>query len=119
MNMADKGDDHHDLEAMFAAARQRPVDVPNDLMARVLADADRIAAMRRPAPLWQQVRDALGGWPAVGGLVAASVAGVWIGVAPPSALPDPAELFFGTQTSSVSDTLSDGFFDMAAILEES
>lgn len=115
--MAD--DKQDDLEAVFAAARQRPADVSDGLMARVLADADRIAAMRRPAPMWLQIRDALGGWPALGGLAAASAAGVWIGLAPPQALPDPAQLFMGTETSAISDTLSEGFFDVAAILEES
>ena len=79
------------LEEFFAEARAlRPVP-SDDLMARLLADADR----ERPQPLaapvvarggWRNWIAALGGWPAMGGLVAATVTGVWIGAAPPARL---------------------------------
>ena len=36
----------------------------------------------------------LGGWAGLGGLAAASAAGVWIGLAPPEFLPDPAGMVF-------------------------
>lgn len=52
----------------------------------------------RPAPgIWQQIREGLGGWPGLGGLVAASLVGIWFGAAPPSAGIgiDPAALVFG------------------------
>ena len=79
------------LEALFAEARAlRPVP-SEDLMARLMADAER----ERPQPAvvsaaprsgWRDWISALGGWPAMGGLVAATVTGLWIGTAPPAGL---------------------------------
>ncbi|WP_121062085.1 hypothetical protein [Chachezhania antarctica] len=90
-----------ELERMLADLR---LDTgPDDLMARVLADAaaeqPKTAhiiplAVRRRAPrrFAGQLRAQLGGWAGLGGLAAACAAGVWIGFAPPQGLPDPAEL---------------------------
>lgn len=97
------------LEAHFAAARRVDAGMPLALEARMLADAARVQAQQvpvmRPAAetprrgiagaalgLVQQFMRALGGWPALGGLAAASAAGVWIGVSPPDFLPDPVGL---------------------------
>lgn len=91
-----------DLEALFAAARDTRDDMPEGLAARMVADADRIqqdqmapvAPVRSRPGLWDQLQTLLGGWAGMGGLVAASAAGVWIGLAPPEFLPDPAGLVF-------------------------
>jgi len=84
------------LEAHFAAARQATP--PEALLARVLADAEAarpVAGGARsglggrpaaPAGVFSRLRAAVGGWPALAGLAAATLAGLWIGVAAPSAL---------------------------------
>lgn len=78
-----------DLEDIFAAARGTGAEVGDDLMARVLADAARVQPAPVAAPsIWSQIREALGGWPVLGGVAAAGLAGVWIGYAPPSAVSD-------------------------------
>jgi hypothetical protein len=73
------------LDQMLDEVGRSPVPDPSaDLMARVLEDAH--ALMPTPVgrmartPLWQQIVDGLGGWSAVGGLVAAGVAGLAIGL---------------------------------------
>jgi len=82
------------LEAFFAAAR-RTTPAPSDaLLARVMADAlatqdarQQVPARMRPQParpgLLAQLREALGGWPAFGGLAAAGVMGLAIGLTAP------------------------------------
>jgi hypothetical protein len=75
------------------------------LMDRVMSDAlaaqavpqvpaAEVIAPRAPHPLqpafWRNALAALGGWPAMAGLVSASVAGIWIGMNPPSLLSDSA-----------------------------
>ncbi|MFS4582530.1 hypothetical protein [Phaeobacter sp. C3_T13_0] len=57
----------------------------------------------------------LGGWPALGGLATASAAGLWIGLAPPSFLPDPVSLA-GIELSA--DGLPDDSYDLAVVLSE-
>lgn len=102
MVMADT-DKHNDrLDLLFAQAQRDPGQVPPGLTQRILADAEQVQAglagpvkmARRPGP-WRQFLSALGGWPTIGGLVTACAAGVWIGLAPPSFLPDPALLVLG------------------------
>lgn len=103
--MAEADNNNDDLERLFARARQGAGRMPQGLSQRILADADQIQAgfsgvgtgqmpARGRGP-WAQVLTALGGWPAMGGLAAACAAGVWIGLAPPSFLPDPAGLVTG------------------------
>ena len=70
------------LSDMFEEARATPAPVSGDLLARVLSDA---AAANAPTG-WRGLLAVLGGWPTMGGLVAAGVAGLWIGVAPPAAV---------------------------------
>ncbi|SDJ84818.1 hypothetical protein [Aliiruegeria lutimaris] len=92
-----------ELEALFDALRDEPEEPSSDLLARVLADAyeaqDARAAKAMPEPVSSgpqparrgRIRgllDMIGGWPAVAGLVTATVAGVWIGYNPPAALDD-------------------------------
>ena len=48
-----------------------------------------------PASGLRGVFAALGGWPAVAGLSAAAVTGLWIGVAPPEELSTTAQMVWG------------------------
>ncbi|HMO09534.1 MAG TPA: periplasmic heavy metal sensor [Paracoccaceae bacterium] len=93
-------DDHTDdalLGAFFDVARADRAAPGDALMSRVMADAaaeagrrGHLAAARQaPAarPGWRAaLLAALGGHGAVAGLAAAAVAGLWVGLAPPSAL---------------------------------
>lgn len=78
------------LEALFATARAAPVPVPDALMARVLADAERLqpappapARSRAGGGWWAALFGAPGGRGTAAGLVAAGLAGVWIGFVQP------------------------------------
>ena len=96
------------LDALFEAARAA-APPPDDLVARVLADADRVQAEARAAtaaaPRAKQrsgVRGrwiaALGGWPAVSGVTLAGVAGLALGFA----LPDVVDTWSGGQIWTLS-----------------
>ncbi len=81
------------LEDVFARIRAEDVPVRDALLDRIMLDADTVLAERqqttptasRPG-LGAMLLDAIGGWPSFSGLAAATVAGVWIGVAPPDAI---------------------------------
>lgn len=88
-------DDIQALDACFKAGRAASLNPSAELLARVLADADAVQSGLRasdvqfPPPRATRLRQmvkALGGWPALGGLAAATVAGVWIGLSPPDGL---------------------------------
>jgi hypothetical protein len=95
--MTDNDKVFDDLERLFAKGRRESEQMSAGLSQRILADADRVQAgfasasapqaVARPG-VWSQALSALGGWPALGGLVTAGAAGIWIGLAPPSFLPD-------------------------------
>lgn len=96
------------------AAETRP-QVSDALMARVLADAERarVDSVAQPAPrgLWAQLADAIGGWPAMGGVALAGVAGLWVGLAPPVIIEEAAADVLGTSegiTVLGADTWLDG-----------
>ncbi|SLN28220.1 hypothetical protein ROA7023_00944 [Roseisalinus antarcticus] len=88
------------LGSVFAEARRENQTPSDALMARIMADAaaelprragvagDPSAAGRTgiASTIWAL----LGGWAGAGGLAAATVAGLWIGVAPPAGLTDLA-----------------------------
>lgn len=102
MTMTNPNDDM--LDDLLAQARSVTPAPSNDLMARVLADADAV----QPAPvvtpvsragLWPRLMDAVGGWPAVSGLAAATVAGIWVGVAPPASVSDLTATLIGDEVS--------------------
>lgn len=84
-------------------AQMREADVPpsEDLMNRIMLDADMVLANAAPvaAPRKQTfgaaVLDVLGGWPTFSGLAAATVAGLWIGVVQPNALTDLSSGIWG------------------------
>ena len=116
MTMTDP--DETRLDALLAdVARQKP-EVSDALMAAVLRDAARMQPA--PAPvrpgLWASLLDLIGGWPAMGGLAAAGLAGVWLGVAPPVAL-ESATAALGVSQSI--DLIGTGALETAFDLEVS
>lgn len=78
------------LEDLFADASQQ-TQVPEMLSMRVLEDAERMQPVRRKSPSSKSTGffEILGGWQGLGGLVAAGCTGLWIGINPPAAVPDP------------------------------
>ncbi len=90
--------DDVDLDGLFDDARvARPIPTEN-LMARIAADA----ALHQPSPsqldrqapgAFSRLLETLGGWPTIGGLVTATIAGVYIGFVQP-------ELVIDTVTAS-------------------
>lgn len=86
-NRADEQNMDDLLGDLFAEAKGQDAGlVSDDFMARVLADAEALqpsamiaAAPARPRGLLQLVFDTVGGWQGTGGLVAATMASVWIG----------------------------------------
>ncbi|MFC3615760.1 hypothetical protein ACFORG_18550 [Lutimaribacter marinistellae] len=97
-------EDQKELDEMFAAARRERM--PAALADRMVADAAQVQAgrakaarvkpKRRPA-IWAQLREALGGWTGMGGLATACAAGLWVGLAPPAFMPDPAQLVYESE----------------------
>lgn len=98
--------ENDDLDRLFAEARAEQHLPGDDLMARLMADAARNAPLRA-APIGPEKRfggvmgflAALGGWPALGGLAMATLAGLWIGIAPPESLNDFAASVLGEQVT--------------------
>ena len=78
------------LDALFAQASQGSDMAPSEaFMAHILQDAlegQPVAVIAQPA-WWRQILSALGGWQGMGGLVAATCAGFWIGINPPDTMP--------------------------------
>lgn len=84
-----------DLDSLFADARAEPLRLRPGLTARVLADAEglmvaplplalpRAPAARQHSGLWSALASAFGGGGALAGMVAATVAGFYIGFALP------------------------------------
>ncbi len=97
--------DNDELENLFAQARQERPALPEDLAVRIETDAEavrlrRLNATGRPARRsWLQAFEGVGGWRVLGGLVAASAAGVWIGFSAPAFLPDPANFIYAQETT--------------------
>lgn len=88
--MTDPKDMQHDamLEDLFEKARAKPPQMPDGLMARVLADAVQV---QPDAPFsWRAIWQAWGGARGASGLVAATLVGVWLGVSHPAMVPDVA-----------------------------
>jgi hypothetical protein len=102
MTMTNPNDDM--LDDLFAQARETAPAPSDDLMARVLADAGMAQPVAgapdvvRPG-LGARLLDMIGGWPAVSGLAAATVAGIWVGVAPPSSVEDLTATLIGDEVS--------------------
>jgi len=123
------------LEAFFVAARSDPP-VPSDaLMARIMADAeaeahgrDATMAVAQPARrtrrgLIATVIGALGGWPAMAGMVTATMAGVWFGFAAPDEVNALAGGLLGIDSAATAtaydlEDIVPGGTSLAAILED-
>lgn len=120
-------DEMRALDAAFAASRRHAPDPSPALMARILADADAeaakahargadpVAAPSGAAALLRRIAAAVGGWSALGGLVAAGAAGLWLGVAPPPGLDGLSGLIDGGAGAGVYDVadLVPAFPDLA------
>lgn len=106
----------NELERYFRAARGDEGPAPDALVARILADAEahRVQPGRAGGDrgAFEAVLRALGGWPAVAGLAAASMAGIWIGAAAPDLVPQLP----GAETAPVYDLadLMPGYGDLLA-----
>lgn len=88
------------LDDLFAQARELTPTPSDDLFARVLAGAvipPAATVVARPHGIGAKFLGLLGGWPAVGGLAAATFAGVWVGVAPPAAVEDYTAALWGDE----------------------
>lgn len=106
------------LDAFFDAAKAAPARASGALLDQVLADAQSVqdAASDRGVGLaetrnglFSGLIKALGGWPALGGLATATVAGVWIGVSPALGVGDAMANVVGLQDNAalVVDLTSD------------
>jgi hypothetical protein len=105
------------IDRLLADMSAHDTSPSDDLMARVLGDAaivqEQLAAVptRKPVSMWVQFGQLIGGWPALGGLAAAGVAGLWIGVAPPANLETfAAEMIGNTETVDLFGTEIDLIF---------
>lgn len=77
------------MEVFFDAARADAAVPSGALLARIEAEALAVQTARPAVPrasVWRGLVRALGGWPAMAGLAAATCAGLWIGFAPPPAV---------------------------------
>ncbi|WP_050931423.1 hypothetical protein [Aestuariivita boseongensis] len=108
-----------ELDALFKAAQRSEPGPSPEWTDRVFRDAQRVLAgpVAVPPPsLWSQVVSALGGWQGMGGLAAASAAGLWIGISPPALLDEPLRQAMGAQ--STLETLADTQFEISTLLDE-
>ncbi|MEQ9243915.1 hypothetical protein [Roseovarius indicus] len=119
--MMDEPENKDPLTAFFDAGRAARPEPGDALMARIMADADRVQAERAEAPapgprrgLFAGLAQALGGWPAMAGLATATVAGLWIGVSPPSGLAGVAQdVMAGANEAYLIDLDPDATFVIA------
>ena len=113
------GDDF--LGGVFEAAqRDAHANLAADLEARILMQAAQVQAgfTRERASggmmaRWQRVWADLGGWPVITGVATATVAGLWLGIASPTALDS---VWSGVGLTSAS--LDGDFPDYDAFFEE-
>lgn len=121
----DKLFDSDELDNLLAEAAQNRPEPGSELLARVMADADLVMAqneaarpeIQRPARpgIFASLLKSIGGWPAMAGLVSATVAGVWIGYGSPAALDDLSAGYLGV--SAVYD-LGDLMPSIDIVLQE-
>ena len=104
-----------DLDDLFAtAAAQNAAAAPSDaLMARVLADADRMQQHREAKPLnavprvgfWSALSAMFGGGGVLAGLGTAAVAGLYLGFVQPPALLQLTDAVIGTSSLESVDLM--------------
>lgn len=110
------------LDALFAQVRAQDPQPGDRLLARIMTDAiqtdqqrgrlaratqtPQVPPGRRSQNRLAGLFAALGGWPALGGLAMATVAGVWIGVAQPASFTAIGSAVWGeTVTVSLDDAV--------------
>ena len=92
------------LASLFDEARSEDAELSDDLMARVLADASEYQPKTQSVTtakisIWEKLLSGVGGWPALSGVTAAGVAGLWIGLTPPDVVDDWVANALGNTTS--------------------
>ena len=105
MMMTEMDRSDKEIDALLAVARRDGPSPSTDLLARVLKDAE--AAQPSPLALAKMARlgalsrmlAALGGWPALGGLVAATIVGFMVGISPSAMIDTPAAALFDQSDS--------------------
>ncbi len=112
MRMTDPNEDM--LDDLFAQARRVKPPVSDDLLARVLADARPPETSVDAPGIWAGLLDAVGGWFAMGGLATATLAGLWIGIAPPLAVEELTAGLLG-ETVTVHLGSASGFADFGEL----
>jgi len=111
MKMTDERKPDEGLEALFDLARADAAAPSDALLSAIMSDAVAVQA-ERAAPVtpekqrsgWRKLLAALGGWPSVTGLAAATLTGIWIGVSPPEAIDTLTASLIGSELSD-SDVL--------------
>ncbi|MEO1779805.1 MAG: dihydroorotate dehydrogenase [Pseudomonadota bacterium] len=110
-------DDDKEFEAFFDAARRTAPQPSADLVARILAEAEAAQPKAAPTPerppWWRSLLEGLGGAPAIGGLLTATVAGLWIGAAQPFELEPLTYVPWGV-TDLTDDTFG-GYADLSLV----
>lgn len=98
----------NELDAVFALARESNPEPSATLLKSIMADADQLASGREQAAaevarspgtgVLASLLNAIGGWPALGGLATATVAGIWIGYASPATVDGLTDGYLASQT---------------------
>lgn len=96
-----------DLDVLFAASRRSVPDPSPKFLAELEVAAlhafqPKVAQIAR-VTVFEQLKDALGGWAGLSGLATAALAGVWIGLSPPDLFPDPLTIV--SELSGTTTTL--------------
>jgi len=89
--MTNKLDPEDQLDVYFAAGKKAKILPSNDLMGRILDDAENALISTTPKPAERTTAmgafwNAIGGWPAAAGMAVATLVGVWIGFSQPAGL---------------------------------
>ncbi|EAR49426.1 hypothetical protein OG2516_15204 [Oceanicola granulosus HTCC2516] len=104
--------DDRQLERLFEEARAgEPAALDDAFLARLMHDAAAEMPRRWGAAAGAGLWALLGGWAGAGGLAAAAVGGLWIGIAPPEGLSDLAAGLVG-ETASVALVPADDLFGL-------
>lgn len=111
--MTNRDDDM--IDDLFGLAQSQTPAPSDDLMARILADAAAVqpsvaSASPPQAGFMQSLMDLIGGWPSVGGLAMAGVAGIWVGFAPPTVVSDWTAELVGTPVTIDMLGSTDSYF---------
>ena len=101
-------DDEKQLDQAFAEMRAHAVVPSEGLLDRIMMDADQVlsditslpnvdrpTATETPQGFGRALLEAIGGWMPIGGLTAAAMAGLWVGVYPPDVLYDSSAEVWG------------------------